>query len=104
MKLLAFSVLDEKSGAFAHPFFVSAVGIATRLFGDWTNKEGTPIAQHPGDYKLYQVGTWDDGKGVFLPCDKPTFVGHALDYVERMPELEKKRMDENFRPVEVRRG
>lgn len=85
MILLAFSVLDEKSGAFGHPFFVSAVGIATRMFGDWVNRKDTPLNGHPEDYRLYQIGTFDDSTAELVAKSTPSFVGHALDYVERMP-------------------
>lgn len=89
MRLLAFSVFDEKSGAFGHPFFVSAVGVATRTFSDWVNRNDTPLNQHPEDYRLFQVGSWDDGDGCFEAEKKPNFIGHALDYVERMPSEKK---------------
>jgi len=85
VKLLAFSVYDEKSGAFGHPFFVSAVGVATRMFGDFVNRKESPIGQHPEDYRLFQVGSWDDHVGEFHVAEKAQFIGHALDYVERLP-------------------
>ncbi len=85
MRLLAFSVFDEKAGAFGHPFFVSAVGVATRMFSDWVNRADTSINRHPEDYRLFQVGEFEDGKGSLEGSNPAVFVGHGLDYVERMP-------------------
>lgn len=87
MKLIAFSVFDEKSGAFGHPFFVAAVGQATRMFSDWANSDKTPLGRHPEDYKLYQVGAWLDDCAKFDSTETPIFIGHAHDYVEKLREV-----------------
>lgn len=83
MKLLAFSVYDEKSGAYGHPFFVSAVGIASRMFSDWCNSDKTFIGKHPEDYKLYQIGAWLDDCAKFDSTQEPIFIGHGNDFLEK---------------------
>lgn len=82
MKLLAFTIFDEKSGAFGHPFFVPAVGLATRTFSDWCNNPKTPVGLHPEDYRLYQVGDWDDGSAKFTNLEVMRLVGTGTDYLE----------------------
>ncbi len=86
MKLLAFSVYDEKAEAFGNPFFMHAVGLATRLFGEWCNREDTPLGKHPEDYKLYHIGAWLDDCAKFDSVDQPIFVGNGTDFVEK-PKL-----------------
>lgn len=60
MKLLAFVVKDEKSDAFAHPYFAGTIGLAIREFDDWCKNPQTPLGKHPGDYTLYHIGYFDD--------------------------------------------
>ncbi len=80
MKLLAFSVYDEKSEAFGHPFFTSAIGIASRMFNDWVNNKDTMVGRHPEDYKLYHVGYWLDDHAKFDSNEVPVLIGQGTDY------------------------
>lgn len=82
MKLLAFTVYDEKSQGFAHPFFTSAIGVASRMFGEWSNNRESMIGRHPEDFKLYHVGYWLDDHAKFDSCDVPILIGNATDYVD----------------------
>ncbi len=82
MKLLAFSVYDEKSQAFAHPFFTSAIGIASRMMSDWANNKDTLVGAHPEDFVLYHVGYWLDDQAKFDNNQTPVRIGAANDYIE----------------------
>ncbi len=79
MKLLAFTIYDEKAECFAHPFFVSAIGIATRMLATWTQNPETMISKHPEDFTLYQVGTWNDAEAKFDNLGTPKFIAKATD-------------------------
>ncbi len=79
MKLLAFTIYDEKAECFAHPFFVSAIGIATRMLATWTKNPDSMICKHPEDFTLYQVGTWNDAEAKFENLKTPKFVAKATD-------------------------
>ncbi len=81
MKLIAFSIYDEKAECFGHPFFFSAIGLATRLFKEWVNNPNTPPGKHPTDFKLYQVGAWNDAQAKFETVDVPKFIGNGTDYL-----------------------
>lgn len=83
MRLLGFSVMDQKVGAFAHPFFATAIGLAVRMFGDWCNDQGTPLSKHPEDYQLFQVGYFDDESGQFEAAVVPKLVSSGADHVVR---------------------
>lgn len=58
-----FSVRDCKAQAFLQPFFSTAVGSAVRALEDAVNDGQSPIAKHPADYVLYEVGSFDDQTG-----------------------------------------
>lgn len=60
-----FSVRDRAIDAFMQPFFAPATGAATRSFVDEVNRADSPMNQHPEDYDLYLLGTFDDSTGEF---------------------------------------
>ncbi len=83
MKLLAFSIYDEKSECFGHPLFFSAVGLAARLFQEWCNNPEIPPGKNPEDFKLYQIGSWNNATAKFETDNVPIFIGNGTDYVKK---------------------
>lgn len=68
MKQAVVSVLDRAASLFGRPFFVAAIGQATRSFSDEVNrKDGdrSEMAKHPDDFDLYLLGWYDDTVGAF---------------------------------------
>lgn len=65
MKLLAFSLLDTKTGHFNTPFFMSHPGQAIRAIIDLGQDTNTTVGRHPADFVLCQLGTFDDQTGSF---------------------------------------
>lgn len=59
------AVKDRASGVFGTPFFVVAVGAATRSFRDEVNRSAADnqMYQHPEDFSLWQIGSFDDESG-----------------------------------------
>ncbi|QCQ84704.1 nonstructural protein [Blackfly microvirus SF02] len=64
MKLLMCSVFDSKVGAYSPPFCVKTQGEAIRSFADACGDDKLPFSKHPGDYRLFLVGSFDDNSGV----------------------------------------
>lgn len=81
MKLKAFSIHDDKSGAFMAPFFFPAVGQAVRAFADAANDDSSMIGKHPGDFVLWCLGIFDDSSGGFESIE-PERLGSASEYKE----------------------
>lgn len=81
MKLIVCSVFDDKAKAYMQPFFVPNVNIARRSFGDAVADHSTGISKHASDYKLYQVGIWDDNAGTFDKFLQPEFLANAVDFI-----------------------
>lgn len=65
MKLLAFTLLDMKTGHFNTPFFMTHPGQAIRAIIDLGQDPSTTIGRHPADFVLCQLGGFDDQTGAF---------------------------------------
>lgn len=67
------SVHDRAAQAFGRPFFVANQGLALRSFTDEVNRkaEDNQLFNHPDDFDLYELGTWDDSNGSYSACAEP---------------------------------
>lgn len=82
MKLKAFSVFDVKADTFSAPFFFPATGLAVRAFKATVADRETSVGKYPEDFKLVELGEFDDQLGVLTSKDHSS-LGFASDYVER---------------------
>lgn len=80
MLLKAFSILDTKADLFSPPFFFATTGQAVRAFKDLANDNQSSISRHPGDYRLFCIGTFEDSRGQLGPLDVVEPLGYATDY------------------------
>lgn len=55
-----FAIRDRQLDAFMTPFFAPSRGAAVRSFIDEVKRDGSPMSQHPEDYSLHLIGTFDD--------------------------------------------
>lgn len=82
MIINCYAVYDSKACAFLAPFFAAANGLAIRMFSDAANDPSTTLHKHPSDFNLYQIGTFDDSKGI-LKSEVPAIdLGRASSYLE----------------------
>lgn len=58
-----FAVRDNKAGFFLPPFLLISEGEAIRAFEEATLNSQSPICQHPEDYTLYSLGSFDEISG-----------------------------------------
>lgn len=63
MKLNAYTVYDVAAGTYSRPWFAGSDGEANRGFKDICNDAEHPIGQHPEDYTLYRVGSFNERTG-----------------------------------------
>ena len=79
---LYFAVKDLAVQAFGIPFLVRAQGEALRSFQDEANRtdEKSAIAQHPEDYELYKIASYDDQTGE-IKGHEPELVARAKDLI-----------------------
>lgn len=65
MILLAYSLLDQKTGHFSPPFFFNHRGHAIRAVIELGSDRNTQPGRHPNDFVLCEVGVFDDQTGRF---------------------------------------
>ena len=63
MKVSIYAVYDVASGVYDGPFPGVADGAVIRDFTDMCKKGDSKMGQHPEDFTLFKVGTWNDGTG-----------------------------------------
>ena len=73
MIMVICSIRDSAADAYGRPFFLPSVGVAIRSFTDEINRaaEDNQIYQHPEDFDLFELGTFDDSTGKFELFDVP---------------------------------
>lgn len=80
MKFDVFSVLDVVVGEYLEPFFQRNVAEASRTFAAVCSREGHQFGEHPTDYCLYKIGTYDSESGTLEGC-APQKIGLAADFI-----------------------
>lgn len=86
--LLIFTVYDTKAETFMPPFFVPAIGLATRTFSDCINSNEHHFAKHPADYTLFKLGSFDTDTCHFDLKDKIS-LGNGVEFLlpDEQPDL-----------------
>lgn len=80
MRMFIVAVRDIKADCFGQPNFVPNLGSAIRSFGDQCQDEKSGVLyQHPEDFELYQLGTYNDADGSFEPI-KPVQLSVGSNY------------------------
>lgn len=81
MNLRIFVIRDIKADAFATPFFQATQGQALRAFADLANDKQTTVGQHPEDYVLYFLGTFDLISGDITAEPRPQHLASGTDFI-----------------------
>lgn len=79
MKWIVCTVYDHATEIHGRPVFVRARGEALRSFMDEAQNKESAIGQHPADYALYALGTFDDGQGTFECLTVPELLMRGKD-------------------------
>lgn len=74
MDIFVYAVFDSKAEAFGTPMFLLTKGMALRGFSDACADPASPMAKHPEDYVLHQIGTYEQNSGKLSPLPQPLFV------------------------------
>lgn len=77
-KFIMFAVYDHAVEAYARPFIARSEGEALRNFTDERWNPQTPLYTHPGDYSLFQIGTYNDIDANLEPKVKLVARAHEL--------------------------
>lgn len=83
MILFVCAIFDSALEAYTRPFFVPAIGSATRAFSDEVNNPQSDLFKHPDDYVLFELGEWDDQNGRFVKLhDDPRQIARGKDLLK----------------------
>ncbi len=89
-----FSVFDSKAEVWMQPRYELNAGVALREFADIAqginDPQGrpNPIAMHPEDYTLFELGRWDQDNGHITMHDAKHSLGVAIEFINReRPQL-----------------
>lgn len=82
MKLILFSVRDEKVEAFLPLIQARARGEATRMFVQACTTSDHQFAKAAGDYTLYELGVFDDVSGQVVSNSEPLRIMNGFEALE----------------------
>lgn len=74
MKVYLYSLKDTAVGAYMQPFFARADGEAVRMVMELLKDQKSTPAQYPEQFRLYQVGGFEDLTGEIEAQDGPRMV------------------------------
>ena len=83
----AYSIYDNKAESWGQPFFATNKAVALRTFSDAVNSEESAFYQHPSDYVLYEVGSWNQFNGTIEGHETNENLGMAADYIKHDEQL-----------------
>ena len=86
-----YAVYDSKAEAYMQPFFNDTHGLAIRVFEKHVNDPATIFSQHPEDFTIFYIGTFDETNGKIQPNTTPFSLGVAIEFVKQTnqpPNLE----------------
>ncbi|QCQ84871.1 nonstructural protein [Blackfly microvirus SF02] len=78
MLLRAYTLHDVKALNYSPPFFQHNNAMAIRMLTDLVNDSNTSVGRHPADFKMYCVGSYDDGNGILIPLN---IIEHVMDAI-----------------------
>ena len=81
------TVLDLKADAYLQPFFSKNEAVAIRSFQTASQDPEHLFAQHPLDYILVHLGSYNETTGAITALDSPMPIGSAHDFRKTQEEL-----------------
>lgn len=101
MKMVMVCVRDAKAEIFMRPWFVNTTGQAIRTFSDEVNrsdKENT-LFNHPSDFALYEVATFNDNDGSIQALNIPRLLIQATQVHTGFQEQDNYALPKNITAV-----
>lgn len=86
MRMIAFAVYDRAACAYSAPFFQATRGLGERSFGEACADEKSQLSKTPGDFELFEVGSFDSEEGLFIPRSKPELLVTAQQVIAQRGE------------------
>lgn len=77
-----YSVHDQAAESYGMPVVQPSKGIAIRQFAEQVNDKTSFIGKHPGDFTLFELGTYDSETGKIIAHEAPMSCGNGVDFLE----------------------
>ena len=77
-----FAVYDVQAESYMKPIFTPTKGLAVRSFMDAVNDPNSPFAKYPDDFRLCEIGTFDESTGALVSYEHPEPLGYAREYLQ----------------------
>lgn len=100
MELNIYSVYDSKTQAYMQPWMARTRGEAIRSFTEAVNDPKSSFNKYPGDFTLFEIGTWDDQNGKMNLLEVQQNIGLASHF-KRQEDIIHRPVREEA-PVEAR--
>lgn len=75
-----FAIHDSVANEFNPPVTFPSVAVAVRFFGDLCKKDPV-ISNHPSDFSLVWIGSFNCVSGSIISLDEPAVVAKATDFL-----------------------
>lgn len=79
----AFAIRDIKIDSFHLPFFQTHKAGAMRMFSDLARDQQSPMAKHPEDFQLFEIGVYDPQTAQLIPHSQTAFLANATDFINQ---------------------
>lgn len=77
------TVFDKTARIFLEPFFAHTSAAGERDLQTACRNGNHPFAMYPGDYALYELGTYDQDRGRIATHEEPVLVAELLEIVSK---------------------
>lgn len=85
MLFTVFSIYDSAISTWLPPMYARNKGEMLRNFSDAVQDPKSNLAKHPTDYSLFELGTFDDDKCIFVLLKAPVRLCLAADFLKVVP-------------------
>lgn len=99
MIFLQFTVYDQKAAAYLPPFILPRAEQALRTFSDCCQSNDHQFGNHPEDYTLFRLGTFNDETGEIVSELAPIVIANGLELAALKPPT-----DPNNEPTQTQVG
>ncbi len=91
--LSLFCIRDSAAEAFMRPWCAQSEGAAIRSFSDMVNGSGDLVSEHPEDFTLFSLGSFDEQSGA-VKAHEPRSLGNGSMFVldARIPSVGPRQM------------
>ncbi len=100
MKHKIFSIFDSVAQCYLPPFCLHEKAMAVRTFGDCVNSSDHQFGKHPGDYTLFELGSFDDSVCVVSCTPGAVKLVNGLELVDEVSFAESGQTRLDLRVVE----